>query len=174
MLVLGIDPGYAACGVALVDVAGRERRCRDCATLRTTPERSLEERLEAVWWAARPWFERLNDLGGSVVAIEDQSGAQQGARERGRASHEAQGVLRVEGLLRALSWSYGAHVVPVAPQQIKRAFGLRATASKAQVVRAARAMVPGLPDRLSGHAADAVGAAVAGAVREKLGQQRRR
>ena len=45
MLILGIDPGSAATGWGLIEVAGRAARCRDAGVIRPPARRSFPDRL---------------------------------------------------------------------------------------------------------------------------------
>lgn len=160
--VIGIDPGVAACGIGDVDFIDQQRRPHLLETIRTPPSEPLAARLHVIW-------RRVGDVitaGGrppaAVMAIEAQARAQAGARERGTASYESQAVRDVMGILRALAWQHGLVLVEVEPATWKSCFGLPVTADKAQVQRAVRALL-GWTGRLSEHAADSAGIALAGA-----------
>jgi Holliday junction resolvasome RuvABC endonuclease subunit len=161
MLVLGVDPGYAACGLALIDHTPQRCRALQLETVRTEPSEQLKARLHTVWRrAGHVIYSRSPPP--AVLAIEAQARAQAGARERGTTSYEALAVREVVGLLRALAWQHGLALVEVEPATWRACLGLRVTAEKAQVKRAVRAVF-GWTGRLSEHAAEAAGVGLAGA-----------
>lgn len=166
MIILGIDPGLAACGMALVRsnrdryVGGRkppwEIGHSACLTVRTAPpRRHLAERLKWIRDHAYPLIGWA-----TLLAVEDQSGAITGAQKRGHHNASNQHVQRVVGELAAMAHERGIPVVEPTPQQAKRVTG-NARATKQQVKRFVQAL-PGCPSRLSQHAADAVCIAIAG------------
>jgi crossover junction endodeoxyribonuclease RuvC len=160
MRALGIDPGYAACGVALLDEQGQRWSALVLDVIRTPPTQPLAARLHTVW-------KRVDEVLAAsvprpaVLAVEAQARAHAGYRERGRTSDNVLAVREVVGILRALAWQYRIELVEVEPATWRACLGLPATAPKSQVRRAVRARL-GLKERLNEHAADAGGAALAG------------
>jgi crossover junction endodeoxyribonuclease RuvC len=160
--VVGIDPGLAACGIGDVDFFDQQRRPHLLETVRTSPSDPLAARLHTIWRRVGAVITASGRPAPAVMAVEAQARAQAGARERGTASYESQAVRDVMGILRALAWQHGLVLVEVEPATWKSCFGLPVTADKAQVQRAVRALL-GWTGRLSEHAADSAGIALAGA-----------
>ncbi len=158
--VLGADPGYAACGVALLDGGAQQWRALVLETIRTKAGQPLAERLYAVWRRVGEII-MMSDPKPAVIAVEAQARAQAGYRERGLSSDNALAVREVTGLLRALAWQHGTALVEVEPATWRACLGLRSTAPKAQVQRAVRARL-GWEGKLDEHAADAGAVALAG------------
>lgn len=161
MIVLGADPGFAACGLALLDHAPSRCRALQLETVRTSSSEPLKMRLHTVWRRAGAII-TASDPPPAVLAMEAQARAQEGARERGTISYEALAVRQVVGILQALAWQHGLALVEVEPATWRGCLGLRVTAEKAHVQRAVRAVF-GWTGRLSEHAAEAAGAGLAGA-----------
>lgn len=162
MRILGIDPGFAACGIAVLEEGRGGQRCRAIVmdTIRTPPGQQLAARLHTVW-------RRVGEVVVSsipppaLMAVEAQARAQAGHRERGTTSDNVMAVREVTGLLRALAWQHGMAFVEIEPATWRACLGLPARASKAQVKRAVQACL-GYQGRLSEHAAEAGGVAFAG------------
>lgn len=161
MMVLGTDPGFGTCGLALLDEDGQRWKPALLETVRTPPSWRLPARLHAVWRHVGAVITESKPTP-AVLAVEAQARAQAGARERGQSSDDALAVREVMGLLRALAWQHGLAFVEVEPATWRSCLGLRATADKAHVQRVVRAML-GWQGRLSQHAADAAAIAIAGA-----------
>lgn len=165
MIVLGVDPGVRACGVAILereDIGSISWRARSVLTVRTYPKESLHDRLRRIWLVMRC---STGMLGSFVVAIEEQTGAAEGARRAGATNADAVLVQQVVGLARAIAFTEShSTFIEVTPAEAKRVLnGMTMTASKAQVQRAIRAVVSGCPAVMSEHASDAVAIALAGA-----------
>jgi len=160
--VIGIDPGVAACGIGDVDFFDQQRRPHILETVRTSPSEPLAARLHTIWQRVGAVITATGRPPAAVMAVEAQARAQAGARERGTASYESLAVRDVMGILRALAWQHELVLVEVEPVTWKACFGLPVTADKAQVQRAVRALL-GWTGRLSEHAADSAGIALAGA-----------
>lgn len=164
LVVLGVDPGYAQCGLAVVEVHGPQtRRLRVWETVQTPSRETFHLRLRAVW-------RRLRALAGelphpALLAIEAQDGAQEGHRQRGTTSAEATRVREVVGLVRAVGWELGLPVEEVTPAAARRSLGLPAGAQKAQVARAIGVLLQAPPGRVASHCTDAAAVAFAAAAR---------
>ena len=166
MLVLGIDPGYAASGVALLDVQrGKPPRLLRVATTRTDPKLSAAARWDALWlrWSEVAGHDPGDELP-AIVAVEDQRQAWLGHARRGTTNAAALACIEAVGLARGLAASLGARCIVVSPQAAKLAAVGRGggRASKAQVRRALRARLPTLIEGASEHACDAIAIALAG------------
>jgi Holliday junction resolvasome RuvABC endonuclease subunit len=166
VIVIGIDPGVRACGLAVLcreDGTSDPWRAWSANTVRTTTKEPLHERLRRLWTAI------LSGTGNHaetlVIAVEEQTGAAEGARRAGATNADALLVQQVVGLARAAAYMHsGATFVEVTPAEAKRVLnGMTMTASKAQVQRAIRSVVRDCPGMMSEHASDAVAIALAGA-----------
>jgi len=167
-LALGVDPGYANCGLGIITRAADQRwRCVHSETVQTPASLSFHERLYAVYRALHempiePW--RSLKIGDCVIACEEQSGTHEGKRRTGETHAEALKVQQVVGLVRAFAYDLGCRFVEPSPAQTKKVLvGIKNTASKAQVARAVRAVVNGCPEVMKEHASDALANALAGA-----------
>lgn len=176
-LLLGIDPGLAALGAALVRRDGPRLVCVAATTLRTSPRGGqtggTDERIACLVGALVTWVEASAEPP-AALAIEDQSRAWQGQAQRGRTSYAAQLVQRVQGEVTGWARARGLEVVVVQPQEARRAVGVSGRGrDKAAVARGVRLLVEGVPARASEHAVDAVAVAVGG-LRRREGEGRRR
>ena len=163
-LLLGLDPGLASCGVALVELAEPVRPVA-LAVLRTRPspkrrsilacEDSMRRAAELALGLAA-WLDRLG-----LVAV--CSEAQSWPRSAGSAAK----VALAFGVLAAQAQARGLPVLQASPQRVKAAVAGSRTASKGEVAEAlavrfgALPWPAGLPRGQREHAADALAAAVA-------------
>lgn len=163
--VLGVDQGYAACGIGLLRQEGQAWVALTLETVRTPAAWPLDRRLHVVWSRLRQLMTsgELPDL----LAVEGLARAQEGHRQRGTTSSEAVSVREVTGIVRALGWQYDVPLVEVEPPFWKSCLALPAEAEGPQVIRAVRALVRGCPTVFSEHAADGAGIAMAGARRRR-------
>jgi Holliday junction resolvasome RuvABC endonuclease subunit len=170
-VALGIDPGLASCGIALlVREPGGPWRARFVETVRTKAREPLHDRMRQIFWAIRSApREPLQGVRPAefVVCCETQTGVQEGKRRSGETSASALLVQQVVGMARVVALSEGAQFVEVTPAQVKSVLPGMRTASKAQVQRAIRAFVRECPKVMSEHASDAIAAAIAGARRAR-------
>jgi Holliday junction resolvasome RuvABC endonuclease subunit len=166
-LVLGIDPGIAACGIALIEHDVQQPwRLKHVQTVRTKAVALLNDRMREVYAAMKALLREpvVRGTGGVVVACEEQTGVQEGKRRSGETSASATLVQQVVGMARAATFSAGLQFVEPTPAQVKAVLpGIPRTASKAQVQRAVRAIVRDCPEVMSEHESDAIAVALAGA-----------
>lgn len=167
-VVVGVDPGYAACGiVVIVPEAGRRWRMVRSVTIETPPEAPLDSRIAAVWAALRA---RLVGLPGSpgargLLAYEGQKRVQEGKRAQGRLSHTAVALHEVVGTVKAAAWERELEVEKVEPDEYRKALGLPRNANKQQVQRMVRAVLLDCPERMQLHESDAGAVAFCAALR---------
>lgn len=166
MRSLGLDPGLASVGVALVE---RQRpvaplapawRLVWCCTVTTSADDALEARLASLTGTLRDVLDRARQEGATVVGLEEQARAWQGHRRRGTTSHSALHVQQVAGIVRGLVLSAGLDLLVVSPQQAKAAVGAPRTGKDGVRVALPR-LVAGLPARTNEHERDAVALALA-------------
>ena len=170
---IGLDPGLAACGLAVLcraDSTNGPWKAWIAVTLRTKPPEPLGARLRVIYEKVESAMQEVVRQGTLMTnvsfAIEDQTGVSEGKRREGKTNADALLVHQVVGALRAVAWNAGVTPIDVSPQEAKRLLsGMKGTADKNQLRRAVRALVSGCPKVMSQHASDAVAIALAGARR---------
>jgi Holliday junction resolvasome RuvABC endonuclease subunit len=167
-IVIGIDPGLASLGLALIERGVREPwRLLFSQTVRTSPGLDLHSRMREGYAALQAL--PVEPFRGAkphevIVACEDQAGVLEGKRRAGETNASAMLVQQVVGMARVKAFGLGVKFVEVTPAQAKAVLsGIPRTASKAQVQRAVRAVVRDCPKVMSEHASDAIAVALAGA-----------
>lgn len=154
-MILGIDPGLASTGWALVERDGSRLRVRDSGTLRTSPRTPHPERL-------RTLFEGV----AGIVRGREVAGAAIESWFVHPVSKAAMGMAEARGAVIVAIAAAGIEVVEYPPTEIKLAVTGSGRAEKQQV----RAMVTRLTGHAAegDHAADAIAAAVCFLHREPL------
>jgi Holliday junction resolvasome RuvABC endonuclease subunit len=155
--VLAVDPGLDPCGIVVVRRDGPRWRLVVSSAPTTASSEPPTSRLHTLWEQIRAIAEQT--LPG-LVAVEEQTGVQEGARRAGRTNAIATWSRDVATVVRAVGWSLGARVVDVSPQQAKLAVTASRTASKRQVQAAVQRML-GAGVELGEHESDAFAVAVA-------------
>lgn len=155
MIALGIDPGLASTGWALVERSGSKLSTIDCGTLRTSPRTPHPERLRAL-------FDGVTD----VLSATAVGGAAVESWFIHPVSKAAMGMAEARGALLVAIARAGVDIVEYPPTEIKLAVTGSGRAEKDQV----RAMVARLAGDAadSDHAADAIAAAICFLHREPL------
>ena len=155
MIVLGIDPGLASTGWALVERSGSRLRALECGTLRTSPRTAHAERLCALF-----------DGVGAVLGRTQVAGAAVESWFIHPVSKAAMGMAEARGALLVAIASAGVPVTEYPPTEIKLAVTGSGRAEKEQV----RAMVSRLTGHIADtdHAADAIAAAICHLHRQPL------
>jgi crossover junction endodeoxyribonuclease RuvC len=148
-VVLGVDPGTASVGIAVVERGGRRPVVRWATTVRTSSASPLADRLRLIYQAVS---EALRDHEASVVAME--------RLMWGRNTRSAMEVARASGVIVLAAAHAGVPVEEYAPLEVKMAVTGSGNAPKDQVRRALVQLlspegVPSQPD-----AADAVAVAL--------------
>lgn len=154
-VILGIDPGLANTGWALVARSGSRLHVQECGTLRTSPRTAHAERLRALF-----------DGVGALIAGHDVVGAAIESWFVHPVSKSAMGMAEARGAVIVAIASAGIEVVEYPPTEIKLAITGSGRADKEQV----RMMVGRLTGHVAevDHAADAIAAAVCHLHREPL------
>lgn len=180
VIVLGIDPGFAFVGLAVVEMTASRARVLFAETFKTSRASGADEdRLDAI-------FDRLldviDDRGPAVVGYENQAGVEAGKAKRiledpsavGEINASSRRVHEVTGAIRCAARVYGLPCYAVAPSSVKLALlgkgGGRA--SKSAVKAAVARYLGGVG--LSEHAADGAAVAVATSRRHALEMAKRR
>jgi Holliday junction resolvasome RuvABC endonuclease subunit len=155
-VILGVDPGYATMGLALV---WRRFPGRYALLWGTTlrPEGSWVERAAVIREALD---HALATSQPDALAIEDIVQSQVAQAKRGHFNVSNLSVNRVCGYV--VGYCRDLPLVELQPTRWKPALGIGARAEKAQVKRAVMALVSDVPERCSEHLADAIGIAVGG------------
>ena len=150
--VLGIDPGIANTGLAIVSLAKAKYRLLHAERVKTSPEKDDAVRLLEIFEAVAD-LSRQFDL--NSIAIERVFHNQNVSSSI--TTGKVIGAVEVAAALR------GIPTLELTPQQIKSTSGLGSQASKADM----QAMMCRILDqkRLNPHVADACGAAIAGCLR---------
>ncbi len=146
-MILGIDPGLANTGWALVDRSAGRLLVRDSGTIRTSPRMDHVERLKTL-------FDEVSHLVGAGGV----TGAAIESWFVHPVSRSAMGVAEARGALLVAVAAAGVDVAEYPPTEIKMAVTGNGRADKEQV----RTMVERLTGARAGtdHAADAIAAAV--------------
>lgn len=161
MIVLGLDPGLAALGWGLVRSDGRRMALVALGVMRTRRRRDLA--------VGRDLQDRVGELARGLQALLDEHVPDEAAIEEfrfyGKAVTSSLQVANVVGMLREALRFRGIPVAEYSARDIKRAVTGYPNASKAQVQKMVRLLLgmAGLPR--PEHAADALAAAIAHAVR---------
>lgn len=177
-LVLGIDPGWAHVGFALVERGKFGKRGFSVPRARTLTFDARHRPAER----ARVIVETLSDLlaghggaaeilygadvysGVDLIAIEDQRQAQIGQAKAGRFTAATSRVNEVVGMVSAVAQIRGVPVLELGPATWKKQIGAGGKADKGAVSRAVTLLV-GDMGKTSQHARDAAGIALAGMMR---------
>jgi Holliday junction resolvasome RuvABC endonuclease subunit len=167
-LALGVDPGYANCGLGIITRSADQRwRCVHSETVRTPPSLSFHERLYAVYRALHEIpiepFRHVKAYE-CVIACEEQTGTHEGKRRTGGTRFEALLVQQVVGVVRVYAYEQDYRFVEPTPAQAKKVLGgIKNNATKEQVQRAIRTVILDCPAVMKEHASDALANALAGA-----------
>ena len=154
-MILGIDPGLASTGWALVERSGSRLAVAGCGTLTTSPRTPHAERLRTLFDGVAELLREREVRGAAVESwfIHPVSKA-------------AMGMAEARGAVLVAIASAGVEVVEYPPTEIKLAVTGSGKADKAQV----HAMVARLTrnEAPTSHAADAIAAAICFLHREPL------
>lgn len=175
IIVVGIDPGMAFLGLAVLEVTPQRSRVLRLETVASKPKDGTdEERLDAI---ADRILDAVDTYEPHAIAYENQSGVTAGTtRDGGRSTASSRRVHEVTGIARCAARLFELPCYVLAPSSVKLAVLGRGggRASKARVKDAVRTLF-GVP-RCSEHAADAVAVAVAAArqhhMRALMGRRR--
>ena len=151
MITVGIDPGFATCGMVAIQrhangyttVEGYKMLTTDKGTKKELAAQRVSaddfRRLRLIFEAAMEFLQRSNP---GLVGVEVYSPFK--GRMGGNAWKSSMGYAAVCCAAMAL----GIQVQPLLPLDIKRAFGLKKDASKGEVERGVLARLPGMTDPL--------------------------
>lgn len=142
MLVLGLDPGLALTGWALIDGGGGRLTLRDAGCWATFPDQDEGRRLLALW---NSFAELVQIHAPEVVSLE--------RLYFSRNVSTAMAVSQARGVLVCAAASFGIELHEYTPGQIKQSVTGNGAAPKRQVARLVRMIlgdvVPAGPDDIS-------------------------
>ncbi len=156
MIVLGIDPGLAATGYAVLEAANGRMQVRECGCARSRSRRPMEARVRAIYDELAAVLARWRPAMTILEGLYSDYGFPRTAILMGH----------VRGVICLAAGQTGARVVEVSPAEVKRALTGSGRAGKEQIRRAVTRMLslPGPPD--SDHICDALALAIVGLARE--------
>lgn len=165
-LVLGIDPGWAHVGFALVERRGNGFCVRRARTLSFDVRHRPADRSRLIVETLTDWLVNVFAHADAVdlIAIEDQRQSQIGQAKAGRFTSATSRVNEVVGMVTAVAQIRGVPVLELGPATWKKQIGAGGRADKAAVSRAVTVLVGDL-GKTSQHARDAAGIALAGMMR---------
>ena len=153
MVVLGVDPGIANTGLAVVSRSSKYRMLSS-QLVKSTPKKPKAERLLNIYEGA---FTLLRDFNCDLVAIE------KCYHNKNVSSSQSTGA--VVGAVMCASAMLHVPVVEVTPQQVKAAAGLGGKCDKNTLVKVMSRLFK--QQTLNNHIADAVACAISGIVAYK-------
>jgi len=155
MIVLGIDPGLAATGYAVLDAENGRLRLRDSGCARSASRQPIEARVRAIYDDISQVLARWRPAIAVLEGLYSEYGFPRTAILMGH----------VRGVICLAAEQSGARVVEVSPAEVKQALTGSGRASKEQIRRAVTRMLslPSPPE--SEHVCDALGLALVGAAR---------
>lgn len=163
MVILGLDPGFANLGWALLDTSGAHQVCLGAGVIRTKPDRTAK-RCDDNIGRCTIIFDALSRLHKRhcfvFIAAEAQSWTRHANADRA--------VAMAWGVIAAAAEQYNCPVIQLRPQDVKKKLTGSASTSKAVLqnhlqltVREARAHFSSLAKSHQNHASDALAVAVA-------------
>jgi crossover junction endodeoxyribonuclease RuvC len=127
-VIIGVDPGLAATGAAVVTVTGGAFEIVLTETKRTPSKMLVPERLSAI----SSWFaERLETYEPNYVSVEE-------VFMHGRHPATAVAMAQARGVILAACGAVGVEVLEYAPRRVKQAITGSGRASKEQVQKMVR------------------------------------
>ena len=154
--VIGIDPGLAATGFAVVEATGRVGRACEWGGIRTDSRSPVPSRLSKLFDALVEVMERwIPDL----MVVEDVFMVD-------RFPHAAIRLGEVRGVICLAAWRQNVPIAEIKPTEMKKALTGSGRAPKAQIERSLRRML-GIEQRIvPHHASDAMALALTGLSRK--------
>lgn len=165
LTVMGIDPGVAAVGVAILAATQKRIFCQKLAVIRTKKaDKKALRSLRVTADDSRRLKEIYNGLSDITDEFEPHALAFEVYSPYGKQGGSAWKASRVEGGVQVFGFDRGMLVLPFLPQDLKRALCGKASASKEDVIDAmslkvenVENLLQALPKTQREHAADAAG-----------------
>ena len=126
--IIGVDPGLAAAGVAVLVLGGREVEVVFVETKKTSPKTPISERLNAIG----SWFT------GVLATHRPARASVEEIFTHGRHPATAAVMAQARGVILAACGAAGVEVVEYAPRRVKQAITGSGRASKEQVQKMVR------------------------------------
>mgnify|MGYP005839326037 CR=1 FL=1 len=156
MIVVGVDPGLAATGYAVIEASDGRVRVRDSGCARSPARQPMEARVRAIYEGIYAVLARWRPGVAVLEGLYSEYGFPRTAILMGH----------VRGVICLAADQAGARVVEVSPAEVKSALTGSGRASKEQVQRAVTRMLSLRRPPASEHVCDALGLALVGAARE--------
>ena len=158
MRVIGIDPGLAKTGFAVVEPLEKGGRVCHCGNINTNPGHSLEERLSTIYRELLGILRRWNP---DLMVLEDVFVVK-------HFPMAAMQLGEVRGVIRLVAKNTGIPISEVKPTEVKSALTGSGRATKEQIKRAVRRILH-IEDAIkSDHISDAMALALTGLTRSGL------
>lgn len=156
MIVLGIDPGLAATGYAVLEAANGRMHLRESGCARSRSRHPMEARVRAIYDELASVLSRWRPATAVLEGLYSEYGFPRTAILMGH----------VRGVICLAADQTGARVLEISPAEVKRALTGSGRASKEQIRRAVTRMLslPSPPE--SEHICDALALAIVGLARE--------
>lgn len=156
-VVMGVDPGLSNVGVAVVSFRVNKPVVLSVVTLVQPPGGNQAAKLN---WIARELWALATAHRPEALSVEDIASVEVGMQRARRTNKASRRGLEVLGMVRAVAAALGAPCYEVAANTAKLSLSGSGSASKIEMVTAAKRLF-GLVD-VSEHGADALGVAKAG------------
>jgi len=159
--VLGVDPGTAYCGLAIVSVEGTTRTLLHLETISQDARTTTEDRHRAI---ALRIASLIDEFQVGLIAIEEQASVIHGSEAKGRNNYRSRKVADIVPRVLGIADVKGIPTIVIRAQTVRSLMGVPRVASKEELERATRRMCPGerWRQRSSQHSRDAAAVATAG------------
>ncbi len=158
MIVLGIDPGLAATGYAVLDAQNGRLRLLDSGCAKSTNCRPIEARVRTIYDGLSEVLARWRPGVAVLEGLYSDYGFPRTAILMGH----------VRGVICLAADQNGVRVLEVSPAEVKQALTGSGRANKEQIQRAVTRMLGLKEPPQSEHACDALALAIVGAAREGI------
>jgi len=156
MIVLGVDPGLAVTGYAVLEAADGKLRVRECGCARGKSHQPVEARVCSI-------YEELSRV---LCRWRPEVAVLEGLYAEYRFPRTVIMMGHVRGVVCLAAGQTGARVMEISPAEVKRALTGSGRASKEQIRRAVTRMLALATPPDSEHVCDALALALVGAARE--------
>jgi len=158
MLVLGVDPGLAATGYAVLEAENGKLQVRESGCAQSSSKQPMEARVRSIYDELADVLQRWRP---GIAVLEGLYADYDFPRTAILMGH-------VRGVICLAAEQNGARVMEIAPAAVKRALTGSGRAGKAQIGRAVTRMLSLKSTPKSEHVCDALALALVGAAREGI------
>jgi crossover junction endodeoxyribonuclease RuvC len=155
-VALGIDPGLAATGYAVVGTSKKRGELCCWGAIKTSPRSSLSERLHIIYTEV---LQLINNWKPGLLIMEDVYVAD-------RFPKAALQLGEVRGVLYLSAWDSSVEIMKIRPTEVKSCLTGNGRATKTQVSRAVKKVLDVKSEIKPDHASDAAALAVIGLSRK--------